>query len=861
MATASRLTSTGNLLVNGQLDEFSGIPIVDSSLQLWLDAGNYNSYNGTGTTWYDLSGNNNNGTLGRAPSWLVSVGGNFLFNGTLLAQYVSTPYVQPAYTTSSSFTWNVWALALPAGATRSEVMVGNRIQGNGSTSFDFTKFDNNFQFEYARFGAISVLTPTIYQTPNTWYNICIVKNQANFSYYVNGVLNVTMTVSNSAQNPQPFYIGGDAAYGEYSASNIASVMVYNRALTAAEVATNFNNTCARFKYLPVASATVATPADRIGYSFNSNNAVYQTQGVIDEVTGIPIVDTSLQLWLDAAQPASTTILGGNYPTAYNQSDWLNLINNGVNAYWNAAYDQSTFDPVANAFNFNPLLINPYNVPQGSLGPSNDGFVLRDKNQGTSYPWSNVGAFTIELWVKHTAVSTDGSPYNNIYSIYEYYQQTGYRFGANFNGTGTTATAAINFWTNQCGGNFAVTTSGYPVAQNQWCHIVVTYSNTSAPGYGGTIQIYVNGVQQTLSFSLGVQGKLTYFPGGANGGAFFIGTDSEGCQSFTGQMSVFKWYTRPLTAAEVATNYNAVAPRYSLPRTASAAATVKRVSQSGNVLVGGNFDEVTGAPVVDPGLVFWVDAAQPASYAGGAMTGSATWNSLVNYPTYSLTNTVVSNPNTGYIANQPVFNPANGGYFDFTAGNVQLAPYTAGTFGFQVYPAPEPVPLLGSFTLQAWVNRNSAFVPSGDRETIFSNATGASGFRFGIGNAANNNAIYYLLGTIRPTYYQEGYLGTTPVTDGKWHLLTVVFDRSAQLGSYTIYGYLDATMTGSVTIANGAAASALSLPTRADGAVTGVGNVGCCRQFGGKLSLIMVYNRALTAVDVNNNYLATRNRYL
>ena len=35
-------------------------------LVLYLDAGNISSYSGSGTTWTDLSGNSNNGKIGRA---------------------------------------------------------------------------------------------------------------------------------------------------------------------------------------------------------------------------------------------------------------------------------------------------------------------------------------------------------------------------------------------------------------------------------------------------------------------------------------------------------------------------------------------------------------------------------------------------------------------------------------------------------------------------------------------------------------------------------------------------------------------------------------------------------------------------
>lgn len=47
----------------------AGPEIVEDGLVLALDAANPRSYPGTGTTWFDLSGNGNNGTLLNAPSF------------------------------------------------------------------------------------------------------------------------------------------------------------------------------------------------------------------------------------------------------------------------------------------------------------------------------------------------------------------------------------------------------------------------------------------------------------------------------------------------------------------------------------------------------------------------------------------------------------------------------------------------------------------------------------------------------------------------------------------------------------------------------------------------------------------------
>jgi hypothetical protein len=58
-----------------------GPDIIQDGLVLTLDAADRNSYVGSGTTWRDLSGQNNNGTLLNGPTFNSSNGGNILFDG------------------------------------------------------------------------------------------------------------------------------------------------------------------------------------------------------------------------------------------------------------------------------------------------------------------------------------------------------------------------------------------------------------------------------------------------------------------------------------------------------------------------------------------------------------------------------------------------------------------------------------------------------------------------------------------------------------------------------------------------------------------------------------------------------------
>jgi hypothetical protein len=59
--------------------EYSTGKIVTNGLVLSLDAADRNSYPGTGTSWFDMSGNGNTGTLTNGPTYSTNNGGIFGF--------------------------------------------------------------------------------------------------------------------------------------------------------------------------------------------------------------------------------------------------------------------------------------------------------------------------------------------------------------------------------------------------------------------------------------------------------------------------------------------------------------------------------------------------------------------------------------------------------------------------------------------------------------------------------------------------------------------------------------------------------------------------------------------------------------
>jgi len=196
-----------------------------NSLTLYLDAADPSSYPGTGTSWFDLSGNSYTGTLGNAVSYNSSLSGYFVFNGTSASKVTFSTYSQPQYLTTTSFTWSIFML-LPSNQG------GNIILGNRQPDLEFTKLTSSSLVYFP--DSMSSTMPL-----NTWQHICVVKNQTNFFYYRNGQQVATMT-STDTKPSRPFGIGADPTGAEPTSCSISQVLVYDRALSQSEAVAIYN---------------------------------------------------------------------------------------------------------------------------------------------------------------------------------------------------------------------------------------------------------------------------------------------------------------------------------------------------------------------------------------------------------------------------------------------------------------------------------------------------------------------------------------------------------------------------------------------------------------------------------------------
>jgi hypothetical protein len=212
-----------------------GPKIVTNGLVLALDAASRNSYPGSGTTWTDLSGNNNNGTLVNSPTFDSGNGGSIAFNG-------STNYVSGSLSTINTWTMSVWYLS----KNISSALVYYPFSGAALTGLGFGgTFDANTQNKWFFFDGTNIFSNSNTSVViNTWYNLVVTKTSTSYNLYTNGNLSISGTGLDLSYSQ---YVLGARADGVwYVNGNVAQASMYNRVLSATEIAQNYNATKSRF---------------------------------------------------------------------------------------------------------------------------------------------------------------------------------------------------------------------------------------------------------------------------------------------------------------------------------------------------------------------------------------------------------------------------------------------------------------------------------------------------------------------------------------------------------------------------------------------------------------------------------------
>jgi len=222
--------------------------IVTDGLTLCLDAANPRSYPGSGSTWFDVSGNGNNGTLTNSPGFGVSDTAAFGFNG--VDQNVVLPSTTlnrsgatvcglmtiPDWTTAKTSKGRVWI----RGTSNFNNMVAFY---NGGYSFETATNSNPYEIANRTTGNVS----SAFISADAWFNFVLVFEDDVFTGYVNSVQTGTAAIANDLVFNNIGSASGFAdSYPEYFKGRISLFSVYNRALTSDEVGQNYDAMRSRF---------------------------------------------------------------------------------------------------------------------------------------------------------------------------------------------------------------------------------------------------------------------------------------------------------------------------------------------------------------------------------------------------------------------------------------------------------------------------------------------------------------------------------------------------------------------------------------------------------------------------------------
>lgn len=220
---------------NGSFMITNSPDIVTDGLTLKLDASDALSYGGSGATWYDLAGTQQNITLVNSPTYTSGIPSYFTFNGSNQRGSGTG-----AVLTTISYTKSIWFYV-------NSYQDNNLISSDTGGHFMYMYSQNKIYCGHSNWPSYVAYPSTGTISLNTWYNVTLTFNTTDgMVLYINGAQDSTYTANKAAHN-------GDssvniAAFGSGNLFNgrISKVYCYNRSLTALEVLQNYNVDKAEF---------------------------------------------------------------------------------------------------------------------------------------------------------------------------------------------------------------------------------------------------------------------------------------------------------------------------------------------------------------------------------------------------------------------------------------------------------------------------------------------------------------------------------------------------------------------------------------------------------------------------------------
>jgi hypothetical protein len=226
--------------------------IITSGLVMHLDAGNASSYPGTGTTWSDLIGNGNHGTLTNGPTYSSDVGGAIVFDG-INDYFVTNNNLDLSNTDKLTI-----QIILKTASSNVEMVMEHSVNWNSNNAFGVVSDNSKIQFTDHN-QSYNVSNSVVSINDNNWHLFTATTDRSLNAtdqnlIYIDGntanKVNVANLINDNSGNftSHKLYVSARAGTSYFFNGAIAKVLIYNRVLTAAEIQQNYNSVKLRYGF-------------------------------------------------------------------------------------------------------------------------------------------------------------------------------------------------------------------------------------------------------------------------------------------------------------------------------------------------------------------------------------------------------------------------------------------------------------------------------------------------------------------------------------------------------------------------------------------------------------------------------------
>ena len=211
---------------------YAGPEVVTNGLVFALDAGNPQSYPGSGTTCTNLSDNSITATLVNGPTYSTDNKGYFIVDG--VNDYIVTSTL-PAFGTEYSFSF--WVYLISGSQTEHQLFVCSNI-GISATLVGGIRTWTSYEAVNGNVRIGSALSVGV------WYNFVLTNTGSTTRFFVNGNFTHQFATGPSLSSAGLLYFWNGVT--RYMNARLSFATAYNRALSAAEIQQNFNALRGRF---------------------------------------------------------------------------------------------------------------------------------------------------------------------------------------------------------------------------------------------------------------------------------------------------------------------------------------------------------------------------------------------------------------------------------------------------------------------------------------------------------------------------------------------------------------------------------------------------------------------------------------